>query len=133
MTFMLTKSSARFGIPCHGLTSILGLCVGVFFATFLAAQTVLAQSPPSSANTPNQTGQSTASSGRTESASTSSTTEVTDRLIVEGDELPSAYGAPGAFFRRRFALRPFFRRHHCLCPPSLGSVRRPDLSRGRVS
>ena len=101
---MLTKSSARFGISCRALTSILGLCAGVFFATFLAAQTVLAQSPPSSANTPNQTGQATVSSGRTESASTSSTTAVTEpRLIVIGDELPSAYGAPGAFSRSRFS------------------------------
>src|SRR6187455_2054388 len=97
MTFMLNKSSARFGGSCRALTSILGLCAGGFFATFLAAQTVLAQSPPSSAS--NQPGQATASSSRTESASTSSTTEMTERLIVEGDELPSAYGAPGAFSR----------------------------------
>ena len=101
---MLTKSSARFGISCRALTSILGLCAGVFFATFLAAQTVLAQSPPSSANTPTQTGQTTASSGQTESASTSSTSTLTEpRLIVIGDELPSAYGAPGAFSRSRFS------------------------------
>src|SRR4030095_11833575 len=103
MTFMLTKSSARFGICCRALISLLGLCAGVFFATFFAAQTVFAQSPPSSVNTPSQTGQATASSGRTESASTSSTTETTERLIVEGDELPSAYGAPGAFSRSRFS------------------------------
>ena len=97
MTFMLTKSSARFGISCRALTSILGLCAGVFFATFFAAQTVLAQSPPSSANPPNQTGQ-------TESASTNSTSLLTEpRLIVIGDELPSAYGAPGAFSRSRFS------------------------------
>jgi len=94
---MLTKSSARFGSSCRALTSIPGLCAGVFFATFLAAQTVLAQNPPSSANTPNQTGQ-------TESTSTSSTTTLTEpRLIVIGDELPSAYGAPGAFSRSRFS------------------------------
>ena len=94
---MLTKSSARFGSSCRALTSILGLCAGVFFATFLPAQTVRAQSPPSSANTPNQTGQ-------TESASTSSTTTLAEpRLIVIGDELPSAYGAPGAFSRSRFS------------------------------
>jgi hypothetical protein len=102
MTFMLTKSSARFGTSCRALTSVLGLCAGVFFATFLAAQSVLAQSPPSSANTPNQTGQPT--SGQTESASTSSTITLTEpRLIVIGDELPSAYGAPGAFSRSRFS------------------------------
>jgi hypothetical protein len=94
---MLTKSSARFGISCRALTSIFGLCAGVLLATFLAAQTVLAQSPPSSANPPNQTGQ-------TESASTSSTITLTEpRLIVIGDELPSAYGAPGAFSRSRFS------------------------------
>jgi hypothetical protein len=101
MTFMLIKSSARFGISCRVLTAILALWAGVFFATFLAAQTVLAQSPPSSASS--QPGQATASSGRTESASTSSTTEMAERLIVEGDELPSAYGAPGAFSRSRFS------------------------------
>ena len=94
---MLAKSSPRFGISCRALTSILGLCAGVFFATFLPAQTVLAQSPPSSASTPNQTGQ-------TESASTSSTISLTEPgLIVIGDELPSAYGAPGAFSRSRFS------------------------------
>src|SRR4029450_8520937 len=104
MAFMLTKSSARFGSSCRALTSILGLCAGVFFATFLAARTVLAQSPPSSVNTPSQTGRAAASSGRTESGSTSSTTAVTEpRLVVIGDELPSAYGAPGAFSRSRFS------------------------------
>ena len=100
---MLTKSSARFGISCRALTSILGLCAGVFFATFLAAQTVLAQSPPSSGNTPGQTGQATASSGRTEAGSTSSTTVTEPTLVITGDELPSAYGAPGSFSRSRFS------------------------------
>jgi hypothetical protein len=103
MTFMLTKSSARFGISCRALTSILGLCAGGFFATFFSAQTALAQSPPSSGNRPGQTGQATVSSDRTEATSTSSTTITEPTLVITGDELPSAYGAPGSFSRSRFS------------------------------
>jgi hypothetical protein len=100
---MLTKSSARFGISCRALTSLLGLGAGFVFATFFSAQTVLAQSPPSSGNTPGQTGQATVSSGGTEVASTSSTTITEPTLVITGDELPSAYGAPGSFSRSRFS------------------------------
>jgi hypothetical protein len=100
---MLTKSSARFGISCRALTSIPGLCAGFFFATFFSAQITLAQSPPSSGNPPGQTGGATASPGRTEAVSTSSTTVTEPTLVITGDELPSAYGAPGAYSRSRFS------------------------------
>jgi hypothetical protein len=94
MTFMLTKSCAHFGISRRAVTSVFGLCATLCFANLFPASTGLAQSSPASV-TP---------AGQTESASTDSTTTLTEpRLIIIGDELPSAYGAPGAFSRSRFS------------------------------
>ena len=91
---MLTKSWAHFGISRRAVTSVFGLCATLGFANLFPASTGLAQSSAASVTPP----------GQTESASTNSTTTLTEpRLIVIGDELPSAYGAPGAFSRSRFS------------------------------
>jgi hypothetical protein len=71
----------------------LNLFAALFTALLAGCSSLLAQDTSS-------TGQS-ATARRT--TSTQSTTEVEPRIIIQGDELPSAYGAPGSFSRSRFS------------------------------
>lgn len=66
-----------------------GFWLAPLLATFLCGSSVLGQD---SAPQPNQP-----------TTATESTTEVRSTLLVTGDELPGAYGAPGAFSRSRFS------------------------------
>ncbi len=90
-----------------------GFCA-CFLAAFCVASSVLAQDAVSTAGTTassrpaaapaasinaTETGETT----RTTTSTTDSTTLVEPTLVVEGDELPGAYGAPGAFSRSRFS------------------------------
>ncbi|MBA3650616.1 MAG: hypothetical protein H0W66_03805 [Chthoniobacterales bacterium] len=71
-----------------------GLRLAPLLAAFLSGSSVLGQDSvpqPDQSTTVQQT------------TDTESTTEVQPLLLVTGDELPGAYGAPGAFSRSRFS------------------------------
>ena len=75
----------------------------VFSAPDLHAE-LAASHPQSEAPRSDQSASSpTASYAAVDIDSTSATTVTEPRIIVTGDELPSAYGAPGAFSRSRFS------------------------------
>jgi hypothetical protein len=97
MTFMLTKSSARFGVSRHALTSVLSLCAALFLVTFFPGQPAFAQNAASA-------GQGGGPSSQTTSTTSDTSTTITEpTLVITGDELPSAYGAPGPYSRSRFS------------------------------
>ena len=94
----------------------LGLCLTALTA-FCVAPNLLAQdavytsqaatasprqSVPPTVNV-NATQTTTTEQSETAATTTQSTTAVEPQIIVQGDELPSAYGAPGGFSRSRFS------------------------------
>jgi hypothetical protein len=92
-------------IPPHTAASRGSMRIG-FFATLLAglfaSSSLLAEDAVSPAQTkPGPTGATVPRSAET--TSSDSTTPVEPGLVITGDELPSAYGAPGAFSRSRFS------------------------------
>src|SRR5262245_5469169 len=88
---LLIPSSANL---LHGISRPrFGLFAVLFTALLAGCSSLLAQDTSS-------TGQSAANRKTT---STQSTTAVEPRIVVQGDELPSAYGAPGGFSRSRFS------------------------------
>jgi hypothetical protein len=76
------------------------LCA-VSLAGLVASSSLLAQETASSTQTTASTRQNAVPPPQT--APSESTTLVEPSLIIIGDELPSAYGAPGAFSRSRFS------------------------------
>jgi hypothetical protein len=112
---MLKKISSRIGVwPCR-TSWVFGLCAVSILATLFSRGTVLAQD--SVLSSPKVAAVETTSSGTTatstqakasskkSTASTSSTTETITQpsLVIRGEEVPSAYGAPPALSRSRFS------------------------------
>src|SRR5712691_247710 len=89
---MLYRSSSRFGLRSGTSTITRSLWVAPFLAAVFCGSGLLAQdSVPRSTQTAVQT------------TSTDATTEVQPNIVITGDELPGAYGAPGEFSRSRFS------------------------------
>jgi len=104
-------------IPRVICKSSLGLCLTALTA-FCVAPSLLAQdavytnqtataaprqSVPPTVNINATQTTTTKKKSETTATTTQSTTAVEPRIMVMGDELPSAYGAPGAFSRSRFS------------------------------
>lgn len=95
--------------PCVAMIGR-GLCAVFIITAFLSGPSLHAQVAASSTQTKETTHQrkavsSTQAAGGVASTPTSSTstTDVESQIVVTGDELPSAYGAPGSFSRSRFS------------------------------
>ncbi|MEO7166130.1 MAG: hypothetical protein ABI787_02700 [Spartobacteria bacterium] len=100
---MLHIFPSRAGSRCGVFTLGLGLCAAAsFLGVFGTGHSVLAQVAVTNAVVPGQT-----AAGPDQPAvvttSTRETTRVEPTLTITGDELPGAYGAPGAFSRSRFS------------------------------
>jgi hypothetical protein len=97
----------RFGVRRRMAAFSLGLCAASFLAAFSPTHILLAQSAASvdqAGGSPRQTAVSPGQAGATaQSTSAESTTVTEPTLVITGDELPSAYGAPGAYSRSRFS------------------------------
>ncbi len=94
-----------------GFGLIASLLTALFSATSLLAQDAVTIGQPTT-NSPRQASapsvnlnvaQTTPTTSSTTQSSAESTTEIEPRLIIQGDEIPGAYGAPGAFSRSRFS------------------------------
>ncbi len=90
---MLNRFLSRAAFQNGASTLTRSLWLAPFFAVTLCGVSVLAQDavPPSTQTTTSRT------------TTAESTTDVQPTLVVTGDELPGAYGAPGAFSRSRFS------------------------------
>jgi hypothetical protein len=112
---MLKKISSRLGVwPCR-TSSIFGLCAVSILATFFPGHIVLAQDAVSSTKKPatvavtstDSPSAATTSASATNKATglTNSTAETSaqETLVISGEEVPSAYGAPPALSRGRFS------------------------------
>ena len=53
--------------------------------------------------------------------------QLREQVVVTGDDVASAYGAPGGFSRSAF-----YTAHHCLRPPALDVLFRGNLSRATL-
>jgi hypothetical protein len=87
-----------------------GLCAVFFLTAFFSGPSLHAQVAASSTQTKETSHQQTAASStqtaggvETTPTSSASTTAIESQIVVTGDELPSAYGAPGGFSRSRFS------------------------------
>ena len=112
---MLNRNTTRFGLLQSRVTPLLGVWTASILASLALGETTLAQQGVASPTTPvvlaatsNETAppstapkESSTRSAAAESATPQAVTQPT--LIVTGDELPSAYGAPGSFSRSRFS------------------------------
>lgn len=104
---MLNRITSRFALLHSSSTSVLGVCAAFVLASLSLGETALAQDAVL-APTAGRTLGATASRVTTSSTSTaaqSSPTEMDDQptMIVRGEEVPSAYGAPQALSRARFS------------------------------
>ncbi|MEO5717634.1 MAG: hypothetical protein ABIR29_03575 [Chthoniobacterales bacterium] len=91
---MLNKFAFRAEFRNRASTCTSRLWLAPFFAVILGGASALAQdsvSRPTQTTTIQQT------------TDTETTTDVQPTMVVTGDELPGAYGAPGAFSRSRFS------------------------------
>ena len=108
---MQNKIRSRFGLLQSRSIQVLGLCAASVLASLSLVETALAQDPVVTSKTPitvaatsNESTAPQKSSDQSAAAQSSTPQVATEpRLIVKGDELPSAYGAPGAFSRSRFS------------------------------
>jgi hypothetical protein len=105
---MLHLIPMRVAFP-HRVVTI-GLCAMFFLTAFFSGARLHAQVAVSSTQTQETSRQqkavsSTQTAGGVETtpASSTSTTAIESQIVVTGDELPSAYGAPGSFSRSRFS------------------------------
>ena len=102
-------------VPRGIRTSRLGFCASIIVALFAAsnlpaqvaidkAQTTTASSQSATPITLNATTDTTVKKkSETTSTETTSQSVIEPTIVVQSDELPSAYGAPGAFSRSRFS------------------------------
>jgi hypothetical protein len=91
----------------RALTISFGLCSALFLTAIfngpnLEAQVAASSTQPKEASS-HRSVNSTAQVGATETGSTDTATFNESQIVVRGDELPSAYGAPGGFSRSRFS------------------------------
>lgn len=112
---MLNKFSSRFRLFPRRATSLFSLCVVSFLAAPGLENTVLAQDavvPPRNRVTLGATADATTTSAPPDKTTTTRRTvaessevelEAPPTLVVTGDELRGAYGAPGSFSRSRFS------------------------------
>jgi hypothetical protein len=100
----------RVGFRRRVVTMGARLCAVSFLTAIFSGQSVYAQVAASSmqtkeASTRQKAVSSTQTAGGVETTPTRSTsgTAIESEIVVTGDELPSAYGAPGGFSRSRFS------------------------------
>lgn len=118
---MLNRITSRFGLWQCGSTSVLGLCTVSVLASLSLGDKVLAQDavlPPTAAVTLGATAstgatgpsssaktsdQGTSNQGESVSPSSTTRTEIQPTIVIRGEEVPSAYGAPPALSRSHFS------------------------------
>ncbi len=104
---MFQSIPARASVRQGGLTIRVGICAAFFLTVVfspanLHAQVAAPSSRPAAAPAKGQ-GSPASSTAVTRTGSTNTSSIDESRIIVTGDELPSAYGAPGAFSKSRFS------------------------------
>jgi hypothetical protein len=103
---MLQPIPTRADVRRRALTISFGLCAAFFFTAILNGPRldaqVAASSPQPKKTSSHQSVNSTARAGAGETNSADTATFDESQIVVLGDELPSAYGAPGGFSRSRF-------------------------------
>ncbi len=109
---MLQIFPARFALRHGAVTPRVGVGVVTFLAAILCGSSVFAQVAASALQTPDTVPSTTSTRASAVAPTqlvasverTTSTREIeSSELTITGDELPGAYGAPGAFSRSRFS------------------------------
>ena len=98
---MTKKRHARFAAWLPGKAFHFALCLALFVAVVFSGQIVRAQETGGAVR-PAAAADSSGSSSMDSTGSTT-TAQTAERLVVRGEEVPSAYGAPPALSRSRFS------------------------------
>jgi len=81
----------------------LGFCAPIIVALFASSNLLAQDAVTLNATQPAQTETTVKKKSNTTTTETTSRSAVEPAIVVQGDELPSAYGAPGSFSRSRFS------------------------------